>query len=94
MTKPVQVSGQSKVQTLARSSMAMWSSLLPWRWGGSDRNLLGFARQIRRWRIERLILIWKAFMFINISSNSPIICYLSETLVASINLITPRLCGT
>src|SRR6202040_3160484 len=41
-------------------------------------------------RIERLILIWKAFMFINISSNSPIICYLSEALVASINLITPR----
>jgi len=33
-------------------------------------------------------------MFINISSNSPIICYLSEALVASINLITPRLCGT
>jgi hypothetical protein len=39
-------------------------------------------------------LIWKAFMFINISSNSPIICYLSEALVASINLTTPRLCDT
>src|SRR5882757_1391301 len=43
LTVRLQVSGQSKVQTLARSSMAMGSSLLPRRYRGSDWQFFGLG---------------------------------------------------